>query len=845
MRIYLALLICLLSTLAHAQGPPPRELFNNFNNNQVENGPSQSPVLSFEHSVVLTQLQTYHWNQGQGIGGTPVLALRSEDGRYYYGPWKATLKGGSGARNIFCMAQPYAQIPAGRYTVVDPDPNTWSRNDASGGLGFTAVSGLDAPDANQIAVGPSDSSQTLTSPDGVRLTIPPGLLQQPTTASLQLVAREDPNQTVGYFRGGDRYDVSLGGMSQLSQPVQITLPLDTSRVTDRFPLREVVEAVRWDEQLGAWLPIPGTPTPDNKGFRFSTSHLCPFGLIYFPGRSLPVPNPPEELTTFWGPESQYKLTVMWQNELAFKQATKAYNEKYRTTSSDPNVPPYARQVARTAYHALQAYSKLGFRPASPVIHVYLRKVDSSYQSGFTHAIHVNLACQSDEELAYVVSHELFHNIQGSYYSLSQSIWRRWWMEATAEYAACRIALKHYPAMGKLEKGNPAASLDGMLAKRPLDYSYTHKGWLESSIDWLTGEVGWDQRHAYRGAYFVEYLVKSLVTLQDGQTTSEAQFKGLCDAVAAAEDGGDDPLAPITRYFQRYGKLNFGQLYSLYAAFIYSHRNSPLPPPSPQQHLRPGQPVTIFFKGCEGPVSLAQSVAVDFEGEVEAEVAPTFGQDCWPWLLALPGGKPLTVDMTRGLWQAHQRPIVGQPVQLKVKPGDVVLVLGMMVGRQTSDLRVTLTAQGPDPGGYWSLVKTSAEETSVAGGGRLNHSAGRAEAQFDHDGHHAYGCATWTAFPVKIPGDTSIQITCQSGLQSDLEQPVTVSTKIFAQMLDIRPSHLTTVATSRSPQPAPTVFKITWPRVSQPIHLPITVTANVSFAGQVTYTYEYRWVMPRK
>lgn len=842
--LYLALWLLGLGGLAWSQ-PAPRELFTNFNTEWVENGPSQSPTIVFEHAWVVTQLQTYHWNQGRGMGGgQPVLGLLSQEGRFY-GPWKATLSGGSGASNIFCLARPYARVPAGRYTVVDPDPNTWSRNQASGGLGFASLSCAETTEANDCPVTPSDRSQTITSPEGVAITIPPGLVQQPTTAALQLLGRENPSQSGGYFRLGDRYDISLGGMRDLSQPVQITLPLDPGRVTDRYPLREVVEAVRWDEQNQGWLPIPGKPTPDRKGFSFSTRHLCPFGLIYFPGRGLPVPVPPNEASVFWGPDSQYKLTVLWKDGPYFRQATKAYNETYRTTSTDPNMPPYVRQAFRSAYQALQAYGRLGFHPATQSVHLYLQPVDSSYQSGLTHDIYVNLACQSEDELAYVVSHELFHNIQGSYYSLSQSVWRRWWLEATAEYAASRIALKHYPAMGKLEAGNPAASLSGMLSRRPLDYSYTHKGWLESSIDWLTGETGWDQRHAYRGAYFVEYLVKALVYLQNGQTTNAEQFKGLCDAVAASGQDGDDPLKPIIGYFQRYSNFNFGQLYSLYAAYIYTHRQSPLHPPPAQHHLRLGAPLSVEFRGTEGPVSFAQGVEVEYDGELQAEVAPTAEPDCWPWLLVLPGGKPLALEPFKALWQAHQRPVVGNPARLQVKPGDVVMVLGIMAGRKNSDLRVTLSPKGPDQGGYWSLVRTTHQEAPLGGSSSLSHSAGGVEGRLELNGHEARGWATWSPFPARIPADSSIEIRCQPGLQSDLDRPVAVSTRLFAQMLEIRPPHLTTVADSKSPQPSPTVFRITWARAYQPVRLPISVTVNLSFAGQVTYTYEYDWIMPGK
>jgi len=36
---------------------------------------------------------------------------------------------------------PSVPLPAGTYTVVDPDPATWSHNDASGNAGFSRIVG--------------------------------------------------------------------------------------------------------------------------------------------------------------------------------------------------------------------------------------------------------------------------------------------------------------------------------------------------------------------------------------------------------------------------------------------------------------------------------------------------------------------------------------------------------------------------------------------------------------------------------------------------------------------------------------------------------------------------------
>ncbi|HSS28814.1 MAG TPA: hypothetical protein VLL50_12760, partial [Usitatibacter sp.] len=116
------------------------DLFNNTNTGGVQNGPTGQALFTTPTAVHVTQLVTYHWNNGQGARpGT--IALRSMNGSTY-GPFQATGSSGQGnAPNVNWTANVDLQLTGGSYQVVDSDPNTWSQNGQSGGAGFSIIRG--------------------------------------------------------------------------------------------------------------------------------------------------------------------------------------------------------------------------------------------------------------------------------------------------------------------------------------------------------------------------------------------------------------------------------------------------------------------------------------------------------------------------------------------------------------------------------------------------------------------------------------------------------------------------------------------------------------------------------
>lgn len=103
----------------------------------AENGASKPTVFTIDESWMVTEIKTYHWNNGMGVPpGT--ISLKSSDG-ITYGPWQAIgLPGQGDVSNAYWVVNPQVVIPAGTYTVIDSDPATWAKNDEdTDGMGMS------------------------------------------------------------------------------------------------------------------------------------------------------------------------------------------------------------------------------------------------------------------------------------------------------------------------------------------------------------------------------------------------------------------------------------------------------------------------------------------------------------------------------------------------------------------------------------------------------------------------------------------------------------------------------------------------------------------------------------
>ena len=128
----------LMPTAAVTSVPQPNEnveeMFQVTSNGSAQNGATPT-TFTVSESWLVTEIKTYHWNNG--IGVTPgTIGLMAADGTIL-GTWQADgLPGQGDVLNAYWVANPNIVIPAGTYTVIDSDPDTWSQNSETNGVGM-------------------------------------------------------------------------------------------------------------------------------------------------------------------------------------------------------------------------------------------------------------------------------------------------------------------------------------------------------------------------------------------------------------------------------------------------------------------------------------------------------------------------------------------------------------------------------------------------------------------------------------------------------------------------------------------------------------------------------------
>ncbi len=109
-------------------------VFYNGNNDGVINN-GRGPTFALQQPSKIHFIMNYHHNGGKGaMPGT--ISFRDSNGKIY-GPWRA----GGAYGNRYWIVQPGITLPAGRYTIIDSDPATWSCNAGSGMYGHSLIKG--------------------------------------------------------------------------------------------------------------------------------------------------------------------------------------------------------------------------------------------------------------------------------------------------------------------------------------------------------------------------------------------------------------------------------------------------------------------------------------------------------------------------------------------------------------------------------------------------------------------------------------------------------------------------------------------------------------------------------
>ncbi|MCL4188500.1 MAG: hypothetical protein KJZ85_12910 [Rhodobacteraceae bacterium] len=122
---------------------PPRPtltIFDTTNPALPANGPTDYALFDIDRPLLVTRLTTMHWNFGRGAS-PGLVGLYGSDGEYY-GPFLSEgLPGPQGISDVYWYSEPYIILQPGQYVVFVSEPESWSQNDASSGVGFVRIEG--------------------------------------------------------------------------------------------------------------------------------------------------------------------------------------------------------------------------------------------------------------------------------------------------------------------------------------------------------------------------------------------------------------------------------------------------------------------------------------------------------------------------------------------------------------------------------------------------------------------------------------------------------------------------------------------------------------------------------
>lgn len=139
-------LFCLLAAAFVPAATGENLLFDSALAPPVENLPLKPTRFALGEVQRVTRIETLHWNRGAG-SPPGSIALQGRNGELF-GPWQASAMTTDGTGGTWWQVRPDLDLPAGRYTVLDSDPATWSRNPQLGSIGIVRIYGV-GPDATE------------------------------------------------------------------------------------------------------------------------------------------------------------------------------------------------------------------------------------------------------------------------------------------------------------------------------------------------------------------------------------------------------------------------------------------------------------------------------------------------------------------------------------------------------------------------------------------------------------------------------------------------------------------------------------------------------------------------
>ncbi len=444
---------------------------------------------------------------------------------------------------------------------------------ASNKVYFTVLDRVVAPLAAEI-VEPSSEQQTVDFGEEISVTIPPGLLDRARSLSISEVTHSPP-KSINPHGQSRILDVSIDGMTQLDDYIEISMKYDPALLNPDYGAEEQLAAMRWDDEDQFWVMLPYRVDADSQLIHFYTDHLSLVGWVVVSGAvSSAVSWLAREVRNDVYVTPQGNIRILYSKR--YMDADEFFADPHWDRNRpnivsiwySPSHPKYIQDIGEVFESALDNFchkDKAGFKnpvvtpgilwgewrsPVTLKIDSWFSKTvglgtrDPQYEKIFQN---IHLPMGEFKEFASpsgsyaVIGHEFFHRLQAEYYGRTGFLKsaNHWWIEATAEYAGSRVAWED-----KIDYHQRDITSDF------LSYSINTKGIPAS--DW--GE----KYYEYAASVFVRFLVE----------VKNLDFKDMFEYVA-----GGEPFARLSEFISSKDVLFLKDYYAEFAAWSVFSQNS--------------------------------------------------------------------------------------------------------------------------------------------------------------------------------------------------------------------------------------------------------------------------------
>jgi hypothetical protein len=566
----------------------------------VSRNPPVATVFTLTQAAYITRVFTYHY--GSTIAGKgATVAFKDTTTGAIIGPWPqvgyTSFAGTLGATqsdpgNVpgppdnYWMAYPGQSVPAGTYQVIDSDPTTWCYTVDTGARGIAWVWGrlggapsatldggvqIDAPvisgaglDGGGLPLGrgspgtpgpvlatwpvsPASGTVTFGLDGGINVTIPMDAATTATAAIVSTLTGSEPGSPkIEEIIAS--YEVSIGTQHNFTPPLTIDIPYDVTKLPNDLviPHRVLLSPAYFDTTQKEWVEMAYKVDPARGIVTVTTDHLCSLAVRTMLG-AMGCPAPAIAGTLRITGDGDNRL--VWENQGRFhfffntaetNDNTGAKGIWYHTDDSiNPaiaDLPVFVKDAIPYFQHAAVAYAK--FRQPEHQ-RVVISDVTSSSRSKITGDISLRFS-SSPVALKMDSAHEYFHSVQNKYFNIMGMSARKWWIEATADYAADVVAWGGIQQMGG-EVVSPRYMEKALTYAAPL---LSVRDVLKAATDALVREnLLRDDPHSYHEyttAHFISFLVArrgvAFLDLWEGVAAQSTDARTALDATLRALTG---------------------------------------------------------------------------------------------------------------------------------------------------------------------------------------------------------------------------------------------------------------------------------------------------------------------